>query len=769
MRVAMRQLSLAPILLAAGSALAAGSSCSGSPTRSHESTVSTSSAITGGGSTNVTFATTLPERAVGQLQFPDVPGGGCSGTLILRNVVLSAAHCFVRSKGFLPENTKGINFVLPIPPNAFPKFSVDHYHAITSDLAADIMGVFNSDGQADQDLAVAFLTTNVSVAQLPDLPDIYTGEDFQDRMFNMPPAPPPAGPPFFGPPNRIVGFDGSGGPMPQKNGGTIVDPINFRADGPGNCGFLGLGTCSGFFIEVDDGGRSPTPQRGDSGGPITFVRDGSTVTLFGVFVGFFTPFLQPQHFLWSPTWNNGKGNGKWIQQWIPDADHDGILDTIDNCPPSKCPLDPLLCANTDQADRDGDGIGDICDNCSPSVCEARGWNIKICKNPDQHDSDGDHTGDVCDLCPFTSDGNANLGTDGNPRPFADADSDGVGDACDNCMKPNGYIACQTSNECTLGTTTFPCLSAGQSGEFGICEGGSNLGAACGNNAECPGAFCSVPFAGRCSHQIDDPDGDGIGGPCDTCPADPDKRVLANSNIEDEQRETAPALGDKCDPVPLTVSRPVVSGFTGFHYFTSSAGLGTGGNVTAQASAGYRFCSCIDSHGALLSREDCLARQCGATSNSITGGLNGEWKRVSLAVSPEFAVTAPPSTFSLDLQTTDTYTTDVLCNDNLPHPGDVTETCRVGSAQRTIIWASKQDVTAGQYRRRRRPLLEPCPSHDIGTCLCISARLRHARQPAKQLRVRWPGRRHAARTASWSYQSGTRLFCVRAALASRLAF
>lgn len=37
-----------------------------------------------------------------------------------------------------------------------------------------------------------------------------------------------------------------------------------------------------------------------------------------------------------------------------DSDHDGIDDSLDNCP---------FAANPDQLDTDGDGIGDVCDNC----------------------------------------------------------------------------------------------------------------------------------------------------------------------------------------------------------------------------------------------------------------------------------------------------------------------------------------------------------------------------------------------------------------------
>ncbi len=61
---------------------------------------------------------------------------------------------------------------------------------------------------------------------------------------------------------------------------------------------------------------------------------------------------------------------------VPDADGDGVCDTVDNCPD-----DP----NPDQADADGDGIGDACDNCPANF------------NPDQTDANGNGVGDVCDL------------------------------------------------------------------------------------------------------------------------------------------------------------------------------------------------------------------------------------------------------------------------------------------------------------------------------------------------------------------------------------
>lgn len=60
---------------------------------------------------------------------------------------------------------------------------------------------------------------------------------------------------------------------------------------------------------------------------------------------------------------------------VPDADGDGIADSLDNCP---------LTANPGQADGDGDGVGDACDNCT------------VVANPTQLDADGDGYGNICD-------------------------------------------------------------------------------------------------------------------------------------------------------------------------------------------------------------------------------------------------------------------------------------------------------------------------------------------------------------------------------------
>ncbi|MGH8015393.1 MAG: N-acetylmuramoyl-L-alanine amidase, partial [Candidatus Zixiibacteriota bacterium] len=106
-----------------------------------------------------------------------------------------------------------------------------------------------------------------------------------------------------------------------------------------------------------------------------------------------------------------------------DADCDGDINSVDNCP---------TVANSNQQDTDGDGDGNVCDNCV-TVANANQANVDgdtlgdLCDNcpdsvqDDQSDIDGDLLGDFCDNC---------VGVANNNQ--ADSDADGFGNVCDNC-------------------------------------------------------------------------------------------------------------------------------------------------------------------------------------------------------------------------------------------------------------------------------------------------------------------------------------------------
>jgi hypothetical protein len=127
---------------------------------------------------------------------------------------------------------------------------------------------------------------------------------------------------------------------------------------------------------------------------------------------------------------------------FPDADADGVEDSIDNCVNTanpgqedddkdgpgdacdNCPFD----ANPGQEDGDDDGAGDACDNCLQG-CTAIFPAAATCANPDQFDTDGDLVGDRCDNCRIVQNGPDEAGI---PGVGDQTDSNGnlIGDACE---------------------------------------------------------------------------------------------------------------------------------------------------------------------------------------------------------------------------------------------------------------------------------------------------------------------------------------------------
>lgn len=680
--------------------LASMPSCESDPRTAGETTNAAAEAISGGDTRDVTLSLLLPERAVGQLRRNSGPNdnGQCSSSVIARDTVLTAAHCFCRAnKQSLDTSLNDFAFFLPLPASSkqlqLSVISIDLKYFNTVD---SLCNTSSDEERAVSDLAIVKLQRSITVQELPQLEQIYTGGDFLDRSRNIPAQQHQ----FFSAPIEVVGFSGS---QTSRKKGTVTSDINFEL----TCGLLGLGDCSAYWIDYNDNQTGAHHEAGDSGGPITYYFNGTAPTQFGVVKGIVRD-LSGTEYTYSPTWDNGNGNGGFIRGFLPDGDNDGVEDASDNCPPSLCPYDVGACANPDQADRDGDGVGDICDNCDPTLCDARGWPVAACSNPDQADADHDGAGDECDSCVLAPNGATMHDINIFTQQLDDQDLDGVGDRCDNCDQPNGYAACQTSADCGGSACEA-------SGKLGTCAGGSTPGTACGgsgsNFGECGGTGTCVSLGtnGRCAFQLDDLDHDGLGGQCDSCPNDPERDISTNSNDGAEQHLGAPAQGDICDAVPTYVSRPnlgetalPLSSTVTYTTFTSTAGIGHGGSTPFLGGVGFRYCSCFDGKGKAMDRASCLKLRCSPDSAAFNKAPGSSpWTTVSTATAGattngSFSLPDPSVAPVVDQRLNRFFNSTVLCSDIEVHPTDspADGNCRVGQSEEILKWFHDADIGRG---------------------------------------------------------------------------
>lgn len=292
--------------------------------------------------------------------------GTCTGTLIAKDVIVTAAHCAAcadsiavhlqDAAGATEDVLVGASAVT-LHPGAFggpPDLCDGSNNQIQAKIDSRVV--------AGHDLATLRLPTAIDPQRFPIAPVLTV---------------PPRG---FHPPTALAGVDlrlvGWGGLDEAGTGSHVRRTGTTSVLGWGNYQDNILVTSEDPFVLTSredvapgspQGGKNAVGVPGDSGGP-ALAKVGPATAIVGVISQYLcTGCSRAIGNVYAPTFTTT--NGRFLRQSLgmteigPDTDGDEVPDIADNCP---------LDANPDQVDRDRDGVGDLCDSCAPPP-PPEGW------------------------------------------------------------------------------------------------------------------------------------------------------------------------------------------------------------------------------------------------------------------------------------------------------------------------------------------------------------------------------------------------------------